>query len=70
MLNKSDVGVLKRDTRVKVGDRYGLVFNAHEPAWIDQKTRVFRKELHGADIAFDDESGFRYVQASEITIVL
>lgn len=70
MLNANDVGVLKRNTRVKVGDRYGLVFNAHEPQWIDHKTKAFRKELQGADIAFDDEkSGLRYVHANEISIV-
>lgn len=53
MLNKSDVGVLKRGVRVKVGGRCGSVFNAHEPEWIDHKTRAFRKELQGADISFD-----------------
>lgn len=68
MLNKSDVGVLKRGVRVKVGGRCGSVFNAHEPEWIDHKTRAFRKELQGADISFDDECGFRYVHANEISL--
>lgn len=70
MLSSTDVGLLKRGVRVKVGEKFGTIYDAHEPEWIDHKTKAFRKELQGASISFDGETrGFTYVHISEICLV-
>lgn len=70
MLSYTDVGLLKRGVRVKVGKKLGAVYDAHEPEWIDYKTKAFKKELRGASILFDGETrGLTYVDIGKIDLV-
>lgn len=70
MLTKYDIGKLKRGVRVKAGERNGTVVSEHESQWRDHKTRAWRHELQGADIAFDDEPGCsRYIHCDQIEIL-
>lgn len=53
-----------------VGGKLGTVTSPHEPEWIDQKTKAFRKEFQGADIQFYGEPGYSvYIHADSITIL-
>jgi hypothetical protein len=69
-MTKHDVGKLNSGDRVTVGGKLGTVTSPHEPEWIDHKTQAFRKELRGADIQFDGETGSSvYIHADSIAII-
>jgi hypothetical protein len=69
-MTRYDVGKLNRGDRVTVGGKLGTVTSPHEPEWIDNKTKEFRKEFQGADIQFDGEPGHSvYIHADSITIL-
>ena len=64
-MDKFSVGVLSRGDRVLVNGSPAVVVSAHEPEWIDHKTRAFRKEFQGADVRLADGQQV-YVHAKEI----
>jgi hypothetical protein len=69
MLTKYDIGKLKRCMRVKVGDKFGVVCDPHEPKWIDHKTREQMHVLQGADIRFDGDGHATYIHCHNIEII-